>query len=314
MTRPPTRPRPAFTLIELLVVIAIISILVGLLLPAVQKVREAANNMKCKNNLKQIGLAYNNYANQFGEKFPPRIVTGVGPTYPKFRGWGVDILPYLEQDNLFQAYDLDKRMNETANNQAVSKTILKAFQCPSAATKDPDPYTISNFQGMSWTAARSDYSPIARVELSLATFLNLPTTPATLLDGVWPLIDTPAKIADISDGTSTTILIAEMAGKNDLYQNGRKVGLLDGAHGGFGGWADATSGGSSLWGSSNDGTMTPGACGINCSNDYGLYAFHLGGANCLFVDGHVQFIAKTGSIRNLVAMITRAGKDQVIDE
>src|SRR6476469_3776757 len=96
---PPRRYRTGFTLIELLVVIAIISILIGLLLPAVQRVREAANRISCANNLKQIGLAMHNYHFNF-EKLPPSRVNDSGAT------WAVGILPEMEQDNLHRQWDL----------------------------------------------------------------------------------------------------------------------------------------------------------------------------------------------------------------
>jgi prepilin-type N-terminal cleavage/methylation domain-containing protein/prepilin-type processing-associated H-X9-DG protein len=138
--------RAGFTLIELLVVIAIIAILIGLLLPAVQKVREAANRLKCQNNLKQIGLALHNYHDTNGS-FPPGSVHCCPPdSYwggePAATTWGIELLPYLEQDNLYKQYD--KSFAGTVNcatagtglyqaspgNLAVLATVVKTYLCP----------------------------------------------------------------------------------------------------------------------------------------------------------------------------------------
>jgi prepilin-type N-terminal cleavage/methylation domain-containing protein len=316
MTTPQSRSRPGFTLIELLVVIAIIAILIGLLLPAVQKVRDAAARVQCQNNLKQLGLAYHNYAGVNKGSFAPAMITDQTKTV----GWGIFLLPYIEQDNLYKQYNFGAPFFYSnpafgINNQAVANTPIKLYLCPAAPSRTgPYSYTFTfpGFPSFSWQAYAADYTPLAGVSQSLATYLGL-TLPAASLQGALQRdIGTP--ILGLTDGTSNTILLAEIAGKNELYQAGRDTGTqLSGFFGGEGGWADATSAGSSLYGSSGDGTVSPGSCGINCSNDYGLYAFHTGGANVLLGDGPVRFLSASIDIRALCALVTRSGGDLATD-
>jgi prepilin-type N-terminal cleavage/methylation domain-containing protein/prepilin-type processing-associated H-X9-DG protein len=130
------RRRSGFTLIELLVVIAIIAVLIGLLLPAVQKVRDAANRMSCQNNLKQLALAVHNY-HDTNAKFPPGNVyrANAQGRFDYYETWTISILPYIEQDNLYKLYNPNiPNAISDAQNRAMAtlrQTFVKTYTCPS---------------------------------------------------------------------------------------------------------------------------------------------------------------------------------------
>ncbi len=310
------RPRSAFTLIELLVVIGILGLLISLLLPAVQKVRAAADRLKCAGNLKQLGLALQNFHN-FHQVFPASGWTQYGPgnRYGKYVGWRALSLPYIEQGSLQDLYDFSRHWWE-GPNLAAATIRIPVFECPSV----PDRLAV--------------LSAVAKPPRPALTFpRSLAPTDYEAIMGVRPIIDpelyadsmrnravlyrnSMTRMTDIRDGTSFTIVLVECSARPLTYRGPFARPDIPNDQGQ--GWIDSE-GPFSLDGSNADGSLqglgpslTPYA--MNATNFNEPYSFHFNGINAAFADGHVQFIRETVRLEVFAALCTRAGREVVSDD
>jgi prepilin-type processing-associated H-X9-DG protein len=312
----------------LLVVIAIIAILIGLLLPAVQKVREAAARSTCSNNLKQLGLAVMNYEGAYGvlptggegtnfSASPPGTDfdnnnpnNWNGSVIKNYHSTQTYLLPYIEQGPLFQQINLSAYYN----GQAAFKNTVKTFVCPSC----PGPTADSSGFGY------CHYSPTVYTDIDPVTGVrNKPTRKNGALHGGG------SRLADITDGTSNTLLLAEDAGRTENTQAPYPDPTGDGSYGntlrkfwrwgeqdnGFGVSGDPLGTGKAV-NNNNTPMGGPPTCvwnnsGSNCGPNDEIFSFHTGGAMAVFADGHVQFLRDSLPAVQLRYMVTASEGDLV---
>lgn len=318
-----------FTLIELLVVIAIIGVLVGLLLPAVQAARESSRRMTCGNRMKQFGLAIHNYHGAFN-KLPRAWWLETPPDTFNGKPWEVAILPFMEQQALYDQFDHDLPPVDQLSpaNVAVVQTPMADYVCPSSPG-DPDQrrYTFNAAPaGLPFTAtniAPCDYSPTTGVLGLYAQHAYGSTLPHNR-EGAMQVVSAAfggsqdGNFAGILDGLSNTFLLGERTGGPTVYSGGRVDAVatanLIGLEGG--GWGDLLGGEHWLRGSLGGGLGWPpreGPCAINCTNarGYGFHSFHPGGAHFLMADGSVDFVNPSVNAFIFASRITRRGRERV---
>jgi prepilin-type N-terminal cleavage/methylation domain-containing protein/prepilin-type processing-associated H-X9-DG protein len=331
-----TRKRPAFTLIELLVVIAIIAILIGLLLPAVQRVRESAGRIQCKNNLKQIGLALHMYHDRVGQL--PSGYVASNPTGPDYTldggpgwGWGAQILNELEAGTVYKSIDFTKDITDPAN-AAVRQQVLKVFLCPSDGGAET--FTVSAIGG-GGDLVNGPFVPLLDINSNPVVvahanyvgmfgnpevtpdpgFLTRDIDPMTLEDLRGPkrrgifYRNSATQFRDITDGLSNTVMIGE-----------RSHNL------GYATWTGSVTGGvvppqlTSSFGGEGSPILVLGHTGdatdvpphtpnnpVNHVDDF--WSHHIGGVNFLFADGSVQSINDAINPTVWWALGTKAGQD-----
>lgn len=274
--------RQGFTLVELLVVIAIIGVMVGLLLPAVQAAREAARRMQCSNNFKQIGIAVHNYHDTFGT-FPPGFTDYIGDGGNGW-GWGVFLLPFMEQSALYDAINPTKQRFPLANTEdlyKVCQTPVAAYRCPSDPGRE-----LNNHRG---NFATSNYIGLWGSNSAAGTHTGAG-------NGMF-FYRSRLKMRDVLDGTTNVLMIGERAFP-DSANSGKpwRGGIYAGVR------TDLGPG----WGSTMRGVWTTPNHSLNGTDVWAFSSLHPGGVQFVLVDGSVRHVSESINSDVLMLLAQRA--------
>jgi prepilin-type N-terminal cleavage/methylation domain-containing protein/prepilin-type processing-associated H-X9-DG protein len=290
VVRPARLPRQGFTLIELLVVIAIIAILIGLLLPAVQKVREASARAQCQNNLKQIGLALHGYHDAYKHLPAPRGTHTPTQLFTEFRGWMCEILPFIEHDNLAAAMYTNPWY---LGFFATFNTPVPTFLCPS------DPRDLTHVP--SGNGALTSYLGVTGSDTSAAAQIGGPT------NGVFNVSTTGIRLRDITDGTSNTLMVGERPPSADLNLGWWGASDFDCLLSTRQQYGDIFGAGGCVL----PGLFAPGSLSGPCNGDDNhFWSFHGGGGNWVLADGSVRFLPYSASALT-IPLASRNGGEAV---
>ena len=287
------------TLVELLVVIAIVGILVAMLLPAVQQIRESARRVQCQNNLRQLALGTLNYSGAHNEHLPPIWKTANPNPWDNF-SWRVDILPFIEAGNLRQTLVLEQLPFSSENLTAV-ESQLPIFQCPSTPQS---PRVIAEIgSSTDLRVAACDYSAIFAITTDVGSRSEGAWHPSGSNETSAAILRSqPAKLASIGDGLSSTVLLFEQAAKPFVYDR-QRILQTPGSSVPFQFFIEGP------WATGESGVVSENQ--VNEWNADGLYGFHVV-AHIALCDGSVHGLASgiDGSV--VAALLSRNGRE-IID-